>query len=237
MEPPSRAQARRTLTPAVILATLFAIACGGLSIMFVAAHGGLAVPTAGPTTGVAVASPTLPGGEPSAAPPSATPASTPTGPTASATPSSTPGPVSSPTPAGSASPAPSLDPLAVLPPCPDHPGCYLYVVRRGDTLGTISDRWAIGLWIVEALNPEIIDPSTIVVGQTIYLGRSPVVRLDQCPDTPGCYLYVVRSGDRLSTIAGRYGTTTTAILALNPSISDPNEIHTGETIRIPGPVL
>lgn len=123
----------------------------------------------------------------------------------------------------------------MLPGCPDHPGCYLYTVRRGDTLGAISDRWAIGLWIVEALNPEIRDPSTIVPGEIIYLGRSPVVRLDRCPDASGCYLYVVRSGDKLSTIAGRYGTTTSAILALNPQIDDANSIHVGETIRIPGP--
>jgi murein DD-endopeptidase MepM/ murein hydrolase activator NlpD len=133
-------------------------------------------------------------------------------------------------------PAASVDPLTALPGCPGHPGCYLYTVVRGDTLSTIADHWLIGLSIVEALNPSITDPSTIVVGQTIYLGRSPVVVLDPCPDQAGCYLYVVRSGDRLSTIAGRYGTSTAAILELNPSITDPNQIYTGQTIRLPGPI-
>lgn len=180
--------------------------------------------------GVAVASPTAPvataplASETFAPSPPDSPSPEPTAALPSPSPpEATPGP--SPTP---------VDPLAVLPPCPGHPGCYLYTVQRGDTLSTIADRWRISLAIVEALNPEITDPGTIAVGQTIYLGRSAVVRLDPCPDRSNCYLYVVRPGDRLSTIAGRYGTTTSAILALNPKITDANQIYSGETIRIPG---
>ena len=235
MEAPSRPPARRTLTPAVLLAAFFATACAGISVAFVAAHGGLEVPSlAGPSGAIAEGSGT-PGPAATAAPGTPSPTAAGTAPVPSASPavvSPTPAvsqPAPSPTPAG------SPDPLAVLPGCPEHPGCYLYTVRRGDTLGTISDRWAIGLWIVVALNPEIRDPSTIVPGEVIYLGRLPVVRLDPCPDTPGCYLYVVGSGDSLSSIAGRYGTTTTAILAMNPSISNANEIRVGEIIRLPGP--
>ena len=234
MDAPRRPPARRTLTPAVLLAALFATACAGVSIAFVAARGGLQLPA--PSGGGQAAA-----GSPTPAPPASGAPGTP-GPTAG---SQTPSPSAesptaeprSPSPGITPSPTPggSLDPLTALPACPDHPGCYLYTVRRGDTLSTIGDFWGMGLWILETLNPEIRDPSTIEVGQTIYLGRSPVVRLDRCPDQPGCYLYVVRSGDRLSTIAGRYLTTTSAILELNPSITDSNTIHTGQTIRLPGP--
>lgn len=232
MEAPIRPPARRALTPAVLLAAAFATLCAGVSIAFVAARGGLEVPSlAGASNAVAAAS----------ASPAPTEAAAPTRspePSAAASPAASPSLAPTPlatAPAASPTPAGTPDSLAVLPGCPGHPGCYLYTVRRGDTLGTISDRWAIGLSIVEALNPEIRDPSTIVPGQTVYLGRSPVVRLDPCPDRSGCYLYVVRSGDRLSTIAGRYDTTTTAILALNPGITDPNSIRVGQTIRLPGP--
>jgi len=235
VEAPNRPPVRRTLTPAVVLAAAFLVGCAGVSIAFVAAHGGLEVPAiAGASGGVALASPS-PVAAPTRTPAAAAPS--PSGPAPTPTPAApTEAPMPTEPPAALPTPAASLDSLAILPGCPDHPGCYLYTVRRGDTLGTISDRWAIGLWIVEALNPEIRDPSTIVPGQVIYLGRSPVVRLDRCPDASGCYLYVVRSGDRLSTIAGRYGTTTSAIVALNPGI-DPNSIRTGQTIRIPGPVI
>jgi nucleoid-associated protein YgaU len=229
VEAPSRPPARRALTPAVLLAALFATACAGVSIAFTAARGGLQVPPPAGSGLVAAASPSSA---------EASPAAT-TEPTGVAAISPVPSlAVPSATPAGPSvepTPIPSIDPLAALPACPDHPGCYLYTVRRGDTLSTISDRWLIGLWIVEALNSQIADPSTIVVGQTLYLGRTPFVRLDRCPDTPGCYLYVVKAGDRLSTIAGRFGTSTSAILELNPGISDPNQIYSGQTIRLPGP--
>jgi LysM repeat protein len=45
----------------------------------------------------------------------------------------------------------------------------------------------------------------------------------------------VQPGDRLSTIADRYGITTEAILAANPTITDPNLISSGQVIRLPHP--
>lgn len=132
-------------------------------------------------------------------------------------------------------PTPTPDPLAALPACPDQPGCYVYTVRRGDTLGGIAGRYDIPYATVIALNPELDDPSTIVIGQTIYLGRDPFARLEPCRDREACYRYVVQPGDRLSTIAGRFGVSLTAILQLNPSIDDPNAIFSGQVIRLPDP--
>lgn len=226
MDAPSRPPARRTLTPAVLLATAFMVVCAVVSIGFVAANGGLVVPqlVAAASTGPTAALPSSEPASPAPVSPAPNPAATVPAPS-----SSQPGPSLAPTP------IPSLDPLAALPACPDHPGCYLYTIRRGDTLSSIGSHWLIPVSTLEALNPQVTDPSTIVVGQVLYLGRTPFVRLDRCPDLAGCYLYVVRPGDRLSTIAGRFGTTTSAILALNPAITDPNTIYSGRTIRLPGP--
>lgn len=230
MEAPSQPPARRTLTPAVLLATVVLVVCAVVSISFVAANGGLRVPqlaaaqSAGPTDGSAIASP-------QPATPQPTLLLEPTPGASVATPSaSPPGPSAAPTP------VPSSDPLTALPGCPDHPGCYLYTVKRGDTLSTIGDHWLISVSLLEFLNPQVTDPSTIVVGQVLYVGRNPYVRLDLCPGhDQGCYLYVVQPGDRLSTIAGTFGTSTTTILALNPQITDPNAIYSGQTIMLPGP--
>src|SRR5213076_2803046 len=68
VEAPSQPPARRTLTPAVLLAVVFAVACAGLSIAFTAARGGLQVPTPGNTTAPIAAgsdTPEQPGGAPS----------------------------------------------------------------------------------------------------------------------------------------------------------------------------
>ena len=42
------------------------------------------------------------------------------------------------------------------------------------------------------------------------------------------------SGDNLSTLAARYGTTVQELMRLNPNIRDPNLIRAGERLRLPG---
>jgi hypothetical protein len=231
VEPPIDEPVRRTLTPAVVASALFVVACALGALTFVAARGGLQMPVAATgsqgatasqppaptsTTGAATAAPTL---APPSSPPSPAPVAT-----------SEPG--STPTIAPSPTPAATFDPLTALPGCPDLPGCYEYLIRRGDSLTGVASRYAIPVSIVLALNPEITDPGTIVVGQILYLGRDPFLRLPACTDAPDCFLYTVRPGDRLSTIAGRFGITVEAILAANPSIADPNAIYSGQLIRL-----
>jgi nucleoid-associated protein YgaU len=232
----SRAPGRRTLTPAVLAAALFLACCAVTAITFVAARGGLDMPLAPTAPAVAIASPaptpaaTEPGSSPSPAP----------------TPEPTPPPIASPTGAPSAPPAttaptagaPTLnpsDPLLALPPCPNLPGCFEYTVRHGDTLGGIAGRYLIPMSTVLALNPEITNPNIVVAGQIVYLGRDPFLRLPPCPDTPDCSLYAVRSGDTLTTVAGRFSITVDAILAANPSISNPSSIVSGQVLHLPHP--
>lgn len=233
MEDSRRTGGQRTLTPAVIASALFAVACAAIAITFVAARGGLQLPIAAARSQAAATSPA-----PSAMASAVTPTAAPTqglptaGPPAlpsDTTPSPAPSPLASvaPTPAG------SPDPLAALPGCPGIPGCFEYEIRRGDTLSGVASRYVIPTWIVLALNPEVGDPSTIVLGQTLYLGRDPFLRLPACPDQPDCSLYEVQPGDRLSTIAGRFGLTLEDVLAANPEITDANAIRSGQLIRLP----
>jgi hypothetical protein len=225
---------RRTLTPAVLASALFTVACAAVAITFVASRGGLQLPVAAPGSGVAVvsasASPELPTAAPTtplATPVAASPTPVPSEPATGPTPGTTAGPA--PTPAG------TPDPLATLPGCPGIDGCYEYEIRRGDTLSGVASRYVIPVWVVLALNPEVGDPSTIVVGRTLYLGRDPFLRLPPCADQPGCSLFEVRAGDRLSTIAGRFGLSLEAVLAANPEITDANAIRSGQLIRLPHP--
>ncbi|MBE3598800.1 MAG: LysM peptidoglycan-binding domain-containing protein [Limnochordaceae bacterium] len=52
-----------------------------------------------------------------------------------------------------------------------------------------------------------------------------------CP--PGSTAYTVQPGDTLFFIAQRFGTTVTAILALNPQITNPDLIFPGQVICVP----
>lgn len=47
------------------------------------------------------------------------------------------------------------------------------------------------------------------------------------------FSYTVKSGDNLNKIARRFGVTVNDILAVNPSIDDPDEIFEGQVIKIP----
>lgn len=44
--------------------------------------------------------------------------------------------------------------------------------------------------------------------------------------------YVIRPGDSLHSIAVKYGTTISHLMALNPQITNPHRIHPGERIRV-----
>ena len=240
MSEPVRVRGRRALTPAVVAAVVFLAVCALTSVSFVVARGGLELPTAS-TGASAIAeapSPTpAPDGEtlgpsPVASSGAGSPAtSAPTSLEPSGTPTPSPTPASE-SPGPGATPPGTPDPLLALARCPGHPGCYLYTVRRGDTLTEVNDRFGLLLWITRALNPEVGSGEVIVVGQTLYLGRDPEARLDACPDGAPCRLYVVRSGDTLSAIADRFHLSEAAILGLNPGLA-PNAIVTGEVVRLP----
>jgi LysM domain-containing protein len=226
---------RRTLTPAVLASALFVAASAVFAITFVAGRGGLDMPVAS-RGAVAVASPeptvagpTEPPPTPVLTPPPATPAPT------AAPPIPTVAPTVAPTPEPTI-PTPSFDPndpLLALPECPNHPGCFIYVIQRNDTMSGIVSRYLLSLTVVLALNPQVRDPAVIVTGTTLYLGRDPFVRLDPCPDEPACSLYVVVSGDSLAGIAARYGLTVEKIRKQNPGM--PRPLFVGQVIELPHP--
>lgn len=237
-----RPEARRTLTPAVLAAAAFTAACALFAITFVAARGGLEMPVAPSLPPVAVAS-EAPTDPPHTEPPATEPAGTPD-PTPEPTPEPIPTdapPSATPLPSGGTDPGrtfalPTLrpnDPLATLPRCRGHPGCYVYVVERGDSLTGIADKFLVGTNTIFALNPGLSNQSVIVTGQVIYLGRGPFVRLDPCPNAEPCSLYEVQPGDSLGEIAARYGLTTERVIAANPGMERP--IVVGQVIRLPHP--
>ena len=230
MEGPTEHRERRTLTPAVVSAALFAAACATFAATFVAARGGLQLPVAAtpPPVAVASAEPTvLPPPEPLSSPaPSAGTVEPSPIPTVEPTAPATTPPFALPT-------MKPRDPLLALDQCPEHPSCFIYIVQRSDTFNRILGRYDLKEAVILALNPKLDDPSLIVVGQKLYLGRNRFARLDPCPNGERCFLYVVVKGDSVKDIAARYGITEDDIFEANPTM--PHPIVPGLVLKLPYP--
>lgn len=101
-----------------------------------------------------------------------------------------------------------------------------YVVQSGDTLSGIATRFGTTVQYLARIN-GIVNPNLIYVGQVLKISSSGVsVQRGDSTAT-----YVVKSGDTLSGIAIRFGTTVANLVALN-DISNPNLIYPGQVLKV-----
>ena len=99
-----------------------------------------------------------------------------------------------------------------------------YTVMAGDTLSGIAEKFGITYQELAAIN-GIEDPNVIHAGQIIKL-KEAAMSAPQSENT-----YTVQSGDTLSGIAEKYGTTYQALAEIN-GIEDENTIYTGQVLIV-----
>lgn len=103
-------------------------------------------------------------------------------------------------------------------------------VRPGDTLSTIAAANGISLTRLMQAN-GISNPSLVIVGQRLVIpGAAPTAAASRPLPTAR---YTVKSGETLSEIADRFGTSTEQLIQLN-RISNPNLVVAGTLLAIPG---
>lgn len=124
----------------------------------------------------------------------------------------------------------------------DDQGNQTYVVQAGDNLYRIAQRYGTTVSAIVTAN-SITNPNLIYVGQVLVIpsGSTPPTTpppttpptTNPPPPTTGTSTYTVQRGDNLSRIAQRFGTTVSAIVAIN-SIANPSLIYAGQVLNIPG---
>ncbi len=96
-----------------------------------------------------------------------------------------------------------------------------YIVKQGDTLSVLASNWGT-TWQELARQNSLSNPNMIYTGQ--------VIRFTGGQSGATSRTYTVRSGDNLSSIASRLGTTVRSLVSMN-GISNPNLIYAGQTLN------
>jgi LysM repeat protein len=106
-------------------------------------------------------------------------------------------------------------------------GCSSTItVQWGDTLSGIAVQCGTTVAAIRAANPGL--GWWVYAGQVLYI---PTGSYDPGPVYGGTY--TVRWGDTLAKIAARSGCSVSALLAVNPQISNPSLIYVGQVINLP----
>ena len=103
----------------------------------------------------------------------------------------------------------------------------IVIVEAGDSLSEIAAEHGTSVSALMAAN-GITDPDRLYMGQELVVSGTGVT-----PTTLPPLVVVVQSGDSLSGIAAEYGVTLSALIAAN-AIDDPNRVHPGQELVIPG---
>lgn len=109
-----------------------------------------------------------------------------------------------------------------------------YTVKAGDTLSAIASRYSTSSSTLASLN-SLSNPNLIYVGQVLKVSSNASTSSSTSSSANSTVTtaasYTVKSGDTLSAIAAKYGTTYQAPASAN-SISNPNDIYVGQVIKV-----
>lgn len=128
---------------------------------------------------------------------------------------------------------------------PGYSGSIVHVVRWGDTLSGIADRYGTSPILIINAN-KIRNPNHLVVGARLVIPvkgyvapawtapaplPAPLPAPGPAPAPGSCIPYTIQPGDSVSSIAARFGVSDTSLIQIN-NIINPNYIHAGVTIRV-----
>ncbi|MCZ8519065.1 MULTISPECIES: LysM peptidoglycan-binding domain-containing protein [Paenibacillus] len=106
----------------------------------------------------------------------------------------------------------------------------IHIVKNGDSLYALSQKYNVELEKLIAANPQIADPNELMVGAKVKIPLAP-----KPIDPPSDYLYkhVVSQGDTLWKLGKAWSIPLSDMVAANPHLKNPNVLMTGDVVYIP----
>jgi morphogenetic protein associated with SpoVID len=106
----------------------------------------------------------------------------------------------------------------------------IHMVKSGDTLYEIAQKYNVDLEKLIASNPQIADPNVIEVGMKVKIPNAPTPVL---PPTDYLHKHVVVQGDTLWKLGKSWNVPLQMLIKANPQLKNPNILMTGEVVYIP----
>ena len=109
-----------------------------------------------------------------------------------------------------------------------------YRIQSGDTMSSIAAKFNVSLAVLEAANPQIVNPNLIYTNELVHVPASAAPTHQPAPVPAHVVTYVVQAGDTMSAIAKAHNLSLAALEAANPQVTNPNSISAGQVLNIPG---
>lgn len=106
----------------------------------------------------------------------------------------------------------------------------IHIVKQGDTLYALSQKYGVSLQKIIEANPQISNPDVLVLGDKVKIPSAPTPVLD---NSELFYKHTVKQGDTLWKLSKAWGITLKEIIDANPQLKNPNALLTGEIVNIP----
>lgn len=106
----------------------------------------------------------------------------------------------------------------------------IHIVKKGDTLYLLAQKYNVALEKVIAANPQLADPNQLSIGEKIKIPTDPVT-MEAHPSS--MYQHKVKQGDTLWKLSKAWNVPLKLIIDANSHLKNPNALLVGETVNIP----
>lgn len=109
----------------------------------------------------------------------------------------------------------------------------IHVVKQGESLYTISQKYGVPLDEIIKLNPGIANPNEIDVGMKVKIPSAASAPVHPPHQMEIMHQHIVKQGDTLWKLSKAWGVSLNDMIKANPQLKNPNALLVGETVNIP----